>query len=112
MNGEIRGLFTDNKSQVCCWYQNGNIFIDRVILSSFHSPLLSVEEVQEMLKDKIVDPVLDKYWKYLPKKDVEMFLNSAGPFFIGGPEGDSGLTGRKIIVDTYGGFAPHGEGLS
>ena len=110
LNGEIRGLFTDNKSQVCCWYQNGNIFIDRVILSSFHSPLLSVEEVQEMLKDKIVDPVLDKYWKYLPKKDVEMFLNSAGPFFIGGPEGDSGLTGRKIIVDTYGGFAPHGGG--
>jgi len=110
LDGEIKDLFTDNKSQVCCWYQNGNIFIDRIILSSFHSPLLNVGEVRGMLKNKIVDPVLGKYWKYLPKKDVEMFLNSAGPFFIGGPEGDSGLTGRKIIVDTYGGFAPHGGG--
>lgn len=110
LNGSIPGIYTDNKSQVCCWYQNGNIWIDRIILSSFHNEKLSVNEVREILKGRIVDPILKKYEKYVSKKEIDIFINSAGPFFIGGPEGDSGLTGRKIIVDTYGGFAPHGGG--
>jgi S-adenosylmethionine synthetase len=110
LNGSIPGIYTDNKSQVCCWYQNENIWIDRIILSSFHNKDLSINEVREILKNKIIDPVLKKYEKHIPKKEIDILINSAGPFFIGGPEGDSGLTGRKIIVDTYGGFAPHGGG--
>jgi len=110
MNGFLSDIYTDNKSQVCCWYQNGNIWIDRIILSSFHNEKLSVNEVREVLQKEVIDLILGKYDENVSKKEIDVFINSAGPFFIGGPEGDSGLTGRKIIVDTYGGFAPHGGG--
>jgi S-adenosylmethionine synthetase len=108
-NGMIPGIFTDNKSQVCCLYDNGNIWIEKIILSSFHDELLSVERVRNLLKREIIDPILEGYSNHI-KKNPEILINSAGPFFVGGPEADAGLTGRKIIVDTYGGFAPHGGG--
>lgn len=111
LNGELPGIFTDNKSQVCCLYDSvGGITIEKVILSSFHDELLSVERVRDLLKREIVDPVLDRWKQYSSVSGPELFINSAGPFSIGGPEADAGLTGRKIIVDTYGGFAPHGGG--
>ncbi len=111
MAGKLDGIYTDNKSQVCCYYQNGNIWIDKIILSSFHNKKLEVEEVRRILKKEVIDEILEHYRKNISKKeDIEILINSAGPFWIGGPESDAGLTGRKIIVDTYGGFAPHGGG--
>jgi S-adenosylmethionine synthetase len=109
--GRLPGIYTDNKSQVCCFYQNGNIWIDKIILSSFHNKRISVDEVRQLLQKEVIDEILYIYRRNIPKdKDIEIFINSAGPFWVGGPEADAGLTGRKIIVDTYGGFAPHGGG--
>lgn len=111
INGQLNGIYTDNKSQVCCLYQNGNVWIDKIILSSFHNKQISVEDVRKILQREVVDEVIDRYSSNIPKDNkIELLINSAGPFWIGGPEGDAGLTGRKIIVDTYGGFAPHGGG--
>jgi len=110
-SGKLPGIYTDNKSQVCCVYENGNIWIDKIILSSFHDKNISIQDVRILLQTEIIDEILYIYRANIPKdKDIEIFINSAGPFWIGGPESDAGLTGRKIIVDTYGGFAPHGGG--
>ncbi len=107
----LKGIYTDNKSQVCCLYKNGNIEIEKIILSSFHNPEISVKDVRKILKNTVITPILEKYSNLLPKdKEVELFINSAGPFNVGGPTADAGVTGRKIIVDTYGGYAPHGGG--
>lgn len=109
--GKLEGIYTDNKSQVCCFYQNGNIWIDKIILSSFHDKSISVEDVRTLLRKEVIDEILYMYGANVPKdKEIDVFINSAGPFWVGGPESDAGLTGRKIIVDTYGGFAPHGGG--
>lgn len=109
--GELTGLYTDNKSQVCCLYDNGNIFVEKVILSCAHDLDMRVDEVRKLLYDEIIVPVLKTFDQYKDRtKDVELFINSAGPFWQFGPSADCGLTGRKIIVDTYGGFAPHGGG--
>lgn len=109
------GFYTDNKSQTCVRYKHHNNiavadkFIEKIILSCWHNESIHVDEVGRILKGSIIDPVLEKYNLYVDN-EVDLHINSAGPFFIGGPTADAGLTGRKIIVDTYGGFAPHGGG--
>ncbi|HOG38264.1 MAG TPA: methionine adenosyltransferase [bacterium] len=109
--GELDGIYTDNKSQVCCVYDNDRIYIDKIILSTFHNKKLNVNDVRKILKQKVIDDVLKGYERFILKDhDIKFLINSAGPFWVGGPEADTGLTGRKIIADTYGGFAPHGGG--
>lgn len=100
----------DGKSQVTVIYEDGKpIGIDTIVMSVQHSPDISQKEIKQHLIDSIIGPVLDKYgfsWK-----DVRVFhINPTGRFVIGGPHGDSGVTGRKIIVDTYGGYFSHGGG--
>ena len=110
--GNIQGLGPDAKSQVTLLYRNndeGNgraIKATSVVVSHQHSADLSQKQVREIIQP-IVEKVLPKDW--MPE-DKEFYVNPTGKFVIGGPEGDSGLTGRKIIVDTYGGSAPHGGG--
>jgi len=111
-NKEIEGIYTDNKSQVCCLYnRNKNPKINKIILSSFHSKKLSIKDVRKIINKEIIDPTLSLSRNFVDdKNDIDIFVNSAGGFWIGGPEADAGVTGRKIVVDTYGGFAPHGGG--
>ena len=109
--GKLPNIYTDNKSQVCCFYNNGKINIHKIILSTFHNKNIPVEEVRLLIKDEIISPILKKYNQFVSNEnEIELLINSAGPFWIGGPEADAGVTGRKIIVDTYGGFSPHGGG--
>ena len=108
-NGVIDKLEPDSKSQVTMRYENGKpVKVTSIVISTQHSPDVNQIQVKE-----IVRPYLEKA---IPKdllsglKDEEFYVNPTGQFIIGGPDGDSGLTGRKIIVDTYGGAAPHGGG--
>ena len=108
-NGNADKLEPDSKSQVTMMYENGKpVKVTSVVISTQHSPKVNQAQVKE-----IVRPYLEKA---IPKelllglKDEEFYVNPTGQFIIGGPDGDSGLTGRKIIVDTYGGAAPHGGG--
>jgi len=108
-SGKANKLEPDSKSQVTMQYENGKpVKVTSVVISTQHSPDVNQEKVKE-----IVRPYLEKS---IPKnllanlKDEEFYVNPTGQFIIGGPDGDSGLTGRKIIVDTYGGAAPHGGG--
>ena len=104
-SGELPYLRPDGKSQVTVEYENGKPKrIEAVVLSTQHSADVEQKTIREDLIKKVVDEIipLDENTKY--------FINPTGRFVIGGPEGDSGLTGRKIIVDTYGGYAPHGGG--
>ncbi len=108
-NGMADKLEPDSKSQVTMMYENGKPKkVTSVVISTQHSPKINQAQTKE-----IVRPYLDKA---IPKellselKDEEFYVNPTGQFIIGGPDGDSGLTGRKIIVDTYGGAAPHGGG--
>jgi len=108
-NGKADKLEPDSKSQVTMLYENGKPKkVTSVVISTQHSPDVNQSQVKE-----IVRPYLEKS---IPKelllglKDEEFYVNPTGQFIIGGPDGDSGLTGRKIIVDTYGGAAPHGGG--
>jgi len=108
-NGKANKLEPDSKSQVTMQYENGKpAKVTSVVISTQHSPDVNQKQVKE-----IVRPYLEKS---IPKnlladlKDEEFYVNPTGQFIIGGPDGDSGLTGRKIIVDTYGGAAPHGGG--
>jgi len=107
--GIAKNLEPDSKSQVTMLYENGKpVKVKSVVISTQHSPKVDQTQVKE-----IVRPYLEKS---IPKellaglKDEEFYVNPTGQFIIGGPDGDSGLTGRKIIVDTYGGAAPHGGG--
>ena len=103
------GLRPDAKSQVSVIYENGKpIEIETVVLSQQHSPDIE-HEVREIVRREIIDPVLDRYSQYV-KGEITYHINPTGRFVTGGPEGDAGLTGRKIIVDTYGGMCPHGGG--
>ncbi len=110
--GKIQGLGPDAKSQVTLLYQNddeGNgraVKATSVVVSHQHSADLKTKDVRDIIRP-VVERVLPKGW--MPSDD-EFYVNPTGNFVIGGPEGDSGLTGRKIIVDTYGGSAPHGGG--
>lgn len=101
-------LRPDAKSQVTLRYENGvPVAIDAVVLSTQHDPEISLSDLQEAVLEEIIKPVLPEEWLH---KDTLYHINPTGLFVIGGPMGDCGLTGRKIIVDTYGGMAHHGGG--
>ncbi|HEX7810393.1 MAG TPA: methionine adenosyltransferase [Burkholderiales bacterium] len=107
-DGRLPWLRPDAKSQVTVRYVNGKPdSIDTVVLSTQHSPDVSLEKIREAVIEEIVKPVLPKN---LIKGEIKFLVNPTGRFVVGGPQGDCGLTGRKIIVDTYGGAAPHGGG--
>lgn len=108
-NGTLPYLRPDGKSQVTVEYDSsGNpTRIDAVVVSSQHSEDITWEQIQEDIKKFVINPVLPSE---LLDKDTKIYINPTGRFVIGGPNGDSGLTGRKIIVDTYGGWARHGGG--
>ena len=107
-DGRLAWLRPDAKSQVTLRYVNGRPeSIQTVVLSTQHSPDISLEQLREAVIEEIIKPVLPKD---LVKGAVQFLVNPTGRFVIGGPQGDCGLTGRKIIVDTYGGAAPHGGG--
>jgi len=106
---ELPYLRPDGKSQVTVEYENGKpVFIKTVVVSSQHDPEILHEQIQTDIIKKVIEPVLPKEL-YDPDK-ITFHINPTGRFVIGGPQGDAGLTGRKIIVDTYGGSAPHGGG--
>ncbi|NNJ90339.1 MAG: methionine adenosyltransferase [Gammaproteobacteria bacterium] len=108
-NGALSWLRPDAKSQVSFHYKDGKpVSIDAVVLSTQHSPDISLEALQEGVMEEIIKPVLDP--TNLLTADTKFHINPTGAFVIGGPMGDAGLTGRKIIVDTYGGSARHGGG--
>ena len=107
-DGRLPWLRPDAKSQVTLKYANGRpVGIDTVLLSTQHSPEMSLETIREAVIEDIIKPVLPKE---LIQGEIKYLVNPTGRFVIGGPQGDCGLTGRKIIVDTYGGAAPHGGG--
>jgi S-adenosylmethionine synthetase len=107
-NGKLKWLRPDAKSQVTLRYVDGKPHsVDTVVLSTQHAPDIDHGTLTEAVIEEIVKPVLPKE---LIKGDVRFLINPTGRFVIGGPQGDCGLTGRKIIVDTYGGAAPHGGG--
>lgn len=108
---EIMWARPDAKSQVTLAYDtNGKVmYVDTVVVSVQHNPEVTQEEIHETIIKEVINPVLEKY--NLNPEDVKHFhINPTGRFVIGGPHGDAGLTGRKIIVDTYGGFFRHGGG--
>jgi len=107
-NGTLPWLRPDAKSQVTFAYDNGKIVgIDAVVLSTQHSESIAQKDLQEAVMEEIIKPVLPSEWL---SANTKYFINPTGRFVIGGPMGDCGLTGRKIIVDTYGGAARHGGG--
>jgi S-adenosylmethionine synthetase len=107
-NGTLSWLRPDAKSQVTFRYEdNKPVGIDAVVLSSQHSPEIEQNVLVEAIMDEIIKPVLPAEWL---DENTKYFINPTGRFVIGGPVGDCGLTGRKIIVDTYGGMARHGGG--
>jgi S-adenosylmethionine synthetase len=107
-NGTLPWLRPDAKSQVSFIYEGGKpVGIDAVVLSTQHNPEVSLKELKEAVMEVIIQPILPAEWI---SKDTSFHINPTGQFIIGGPVGDAGLTGRKIIVDTYGGMARHGGG--
>ncbi|MDC9725082.1 MAG: methionine adenosyltransferase [Gammaproteobacteria bacterium] len=107
-NGTLPWLRPDAKSQVTFIYEDGKpVGIDAVVLSTQHNPEVSLKDLQEAVMELIIWPTLPAEWI---SKDTSFHINPTGQFIIGGPVGDAGLTGRKIIVDTYGGMARHGGG--
>ncbi|AJC15622.1 MULTISPECIES: methionine adenosyltransferase [Pandoraea] len=107
-DGRLPWLRPDAKSQVTIKYENGRPHsIDTVVLSTQHAPDIALDALREAVIEEVIKPVLPAD---LIKGDIKFLVNPTGRFVIGGPQGDAGLTGRKIIVDTYGGAAPHGGG--
>lgn len=107
-DGTLPWLQPDAKSQITFRYEDGKpAAIDAVVLSTQHKEEISLKDLQEAVMEEIIKPVLPEEWI---NKDTKYFINPTGRFVIGGPHGDCGLTGRKIIVDTYGGMARHGGG--
>ena len=107
-DGRLSWLRPDAKSQVTVRYVDGKPdCIDTVLVSTQHAPEMTLEAIREAVIEEIIKPVLPKE---LVKGEVKYLVNPTGRFVVGGPQGDCGLTGRKIIVDTYGGAAPHGGG--
>ncbi|MEM6774925.1 MAG: methionine adenosyltransferase [Pseudomonadota bacterium] len=107
-NGELPWLRPDAKSQVSLRYENGKpVAIDAVVLSTQHDADISQDAIHEAVMERIIRQVLPAEWLH---NDTRYHINPTGQFIIGGPVGDCGLTGRKIIVDTYGGMARHGGG--
>ena len=102
-------LRPDGKTQVTVEYRDGRPHrIDTIVISSQHSPDITLKEMKEDLIDKVIKPVVPK--KLLDEENITYHINPTGRFVIGGPQGDTGLTGRKIIVDSYGGIGSHGGG--
>jgi S-adenosylmethionine synthetase len=107
-NGTLPWLRPDGKSQVTVEYHHGKLArIDAIVISTQHAPEISQEQITADVKKHVIEPVIPAN---LMDADTKFYINPTGRFVIGGPYGDSGLTGRKIIVDTYGGFARHGGG--
>ncbi len=106
-NGTLNYLRPDGKSQVTVRYENDKpVAIDKVLISTQHRPDVEQKQIQADLIEHVFAPTLGEWWN----DKVEVFVNPTGRFVIGGPQGDAGLTGRKIIVDTYGGMGRHGGG--
>ena len=107
-NGTLDYLRPDGKSQVTVEYNDGKpVRIDAVVISSQHSPKVSQEQLHEDILNEVIKKVIPAE---LLDENTKYYINPTGRFVVGGPQGDSGLTGRKIIVDTYGGYARHGGG--
>ena len=108
-NGPLSYLRPDGKTQVTVEYDENNkpVKLDAIVVSSQHAPEISQEQIHEDIKKYVIDAVVDPA---MIDGNTKIFINPTGRFVIGGPNGDSGLTGRKIIVDTYGGVARHGGG--
>ncbi len=107
-SGELPWLQPDGKSQVTVEYVDGKpARIDTIVVSNQHSPNISNEEIRKAIIEKVVEPILPRAYV---NGDITYHINPTGKFVVGGPEGDCGLTGRKIIVDTYGGMGRHGGG--
>jgi S-adenosylmethionine synthetase len=107
-NGTLPWLRPDAKSQVTLRYEQGKpVAVDAVVLSTQHSPDVKQSEIHEAVRELIINQVLPEAWLH---SNTQFHINPTGQFVIGGPVGDCGLTGRKIIVDTYGGMARHGGG--
>ncbi len=107
-SGVLPWLRPDAKSQVTLRYADGKpVAVDAVVLSTQHAPNISLSDLQEAVREEIINHVLPEEWLH---SDTLYHINPTGQFIIGGPMGDCGLTGRKIIVDTYGGMAHHGGG--
>ncbi len=112
-DGTMPKLRPDGKSQVTVNYRGSTpIGIDTIVISTQHDPSYTQAQLKKELKIFLIDPILERYKDQynLDISDIKYHINPAGSFTVGGPQGDAGLTGRKIIVDTYGGRAPHGGG--
>ena len=108
VTGELDYLRPDGKTQVTVIYENGKpVAVDTIVISTQHDPHVTVEQIKKDMIKYVIKPVVPSG---LLTDETKYFVNPTGKFVIGGPQGDSGLTGRKIIVDTYGGFARHGGG--
>ncbi|MBO4667993.1 MAG: methionine adenosyltransferase, partial [Bacilli bacterium] len=107
--GLVNYLRPDGKSQVTIEYDEEDkpVRVDSVVISTQHSEAVSMDELKSFIKKEVIDYVIPSK---LMDKNTKIFINPTGRFVVGGPKGDSGLTGRKIIVDTYGGYARHGGG--
>ena len=106
-NKTLAWVRPDGKSQVSVKYENNKpTKIETVVISTQHAPEISQEEISNEIIDKVIKPVLGNLWD----DKIKIYINPTGKFVIGGPHGDAGLTGRKIIVDSYGGFGRHGGG--
>ena len=107
-NGTLPYLRADGKSQVTVEYDDGKpVAVTTVVVSSQHSDDVSLKQIRADIKQYVIDPVIPEE---LMREDTKIYINPTGRFVVGGPHGDSGLTGRKIIVDTYGGYSRHGGG--
>ena len=107
-DGTLPWMRPDGKAQVTVAYEDGRpVAVDAVVISTQHSEAVSQEEIRQAMIEQVIRQEIPQE---LLHKDTKYFINPTGRFVIGGPAGDSGLTGRKIIVDTYGGMAPHGGG--
>ncbi|MFA5839761.1 MAG: methionine adenosyltransferase [Candidatus Margulisiibacteriota bacterium] len=107
-NGELSYLRPDGKSQVTIEYENDKpIRIDTVLIAAQHSPEVTTEKIKSDIIERVILPILPEE---LVDDKIKFYVNPTGRFVIGGPQGDTGVTGRKIIVDTYGGYARHGGG--
>lgn len=109
--GLLNYLRPDGKSQVTIQYQNGKpVRVETVVVSTQHSDSISTETLRAEITEHVIKPVINEVSPEMMDSATKLLINPTGRFVIGGPQGDTGLTGRKIIVDTYGGYAPHGGG--
>ncbi|WEK53916.1 MAG: methionine adenosyltransferase [Candidatus Cohnella colombiensis] len=107
-DGTLAYLRPDGKTQVTIQYEDGKpVGVDTIVISTQHAEEITLEQIQRDIREHVISPVVPQEWI---DAETKFFINPTGRFVIGGPQGDAGLTGRKIIVDTYGGYARHGGG--